>query len=110
MNFDVKGPSNKSTRDGTLIHFLKAPAIMAAGVSKTIFFSFGPNQLGDELKLLLQEKQADNNSHRIDEKIVAIVDKLFEDNCISKKKDKESLNKCNLLHSKKVTLCVYTQI
>ena len=53
MNFDTKAPGNKSTRDRTLIKVLKTPAIMASGVSKTIFLSYDPNELCDRLKLLL---------------------------------------------------------
>ena len=54
MHFDTKALGNKSTRDRTLIKLLKSPAIMASGVSKTIFSSFDPNELCDRLKLLLQ--------------------------------------------------------
>ena len=62
MNFDLKAPGKKSTRDRTLIKFVKSPAITASGVSKTIFLSSDPNELCDRLKLLLQEKQIGNNS------------------------------------------------
>ena len=62
MNFDMKAQGNKSTRDRTLIKLLKSPAIIASGVSKTIFLSSNPDELCNRLKLLLQEKQAGNNS------------------------------------------------
>ena len=97
MNFDLKAPGNKSTRDRTLIKLLKSAAIMASGVSKKIFLSSDPDELCDRLKLLLQEKQAGNNSNIINEEIVAIVDKLLEYKCISKKEHKQILFKCNLL-------------
>ena len=42
MHFDVRGQGRKSTRDGTLINLLKSPAIMASGVSNTIFLSSDP--------------------------------------------------------------------
>ena len=71
--------------------------VSASGVSKTIFLSSDPDQLCDRLKLLLQEKQAGNNSDRITQKIVAIVDNLLEYKCISKKQHKQILIKCNLL-------------
>ena len=45
MHFDTKVLGNKSTRDRTLIKILKTPAIMASGVSKTIFLSSDPNEL-----------------------------------------------------------------
>ena len=37
MHFDLKAVGKKSTRDRTLIKLPKSPAIMASGVSKTIF-------------------------------------------------------------------------
>ena len=97
MHFDLKTPGNKSTRDRKLIKLLESPAIMGSGIT-TIFLSENPNELCDRLKLLLQEKQAGNNSDIINEEIVAIVDKLLEYKCISKKQHKQILIKCNLLH------------
>ena len=97
MNFDLKAVGKKSTRDRTLIKLLKSPAIMASGVS-TIFLSSDPDELCDRIKLLLQEKQAGNNSDIFNQEIVAIVDKLLEYKCISKKQHKQLLTKCNLLH------------
>ena len=99
MIFNTKALGNKSTRDRTLIKLLKSPGLMvsASGVSKTIFLSSGPDELCDRLKLLLQEKQAGNNSDIINNEIVVIVDKLLEYKCISKKQHKQILLKCNLL-------------
>ena len=98
MNFDTKTLGNKSTRDITLIKLLKSPAIIASGIPKSIFLSSDPNELCDRLKLLLQEKHAGkNNSNIINEEIIAIVDKLIEYKCISKKQHKQILIKCNLL-------------
>ena len=37
MNFDLKAVGKKSTQDKTLLELLKSPAIIASGVSKTIF-------------------------------------------------------------------------
>ena len=98
MHFDVRAQGNKSTRDRKLIKLLKSPAIMASGVSKTIFLSFDPDELCDRLKLLLQEKHGGNNSDLINDEIVAIVDKLLEYKCISKKQHKQILIKCNLIN------------
>ena len=99
MHFDTKAQGNKSTRDKTLIKLLKSPGLMvsASGVSKTIFLSSDPDELCDRLKLLLQEKNAGNNSDIINDEIVSIVDKLLEYKCISKKQHKQILIKCNLL-------------
>ena len=96
MNFDQKAVGKKSTRDRTLLKILKSPAIVASGVS-TKFLSSDPNELCDRLRLLLQEKQAGNNSDVINNEIVAIVDKLLEYKCISKKRHKQILIECNLL-------------
>ena len=70
---------------------------MASGVSKSIFLSFDPDELCIRLKLLLQGKQAGNNSHIINQEIVARVDKLLEYKCISQKQGIQILIKCNLL-------------
>ena len=96
MNFDTKALGNKSTRDRTLIKLLNSPAIRASGIT-TIFLSENADELCDRLRLLLQEKQGGNNSVIIDEEIIAIVVKLFEYKCISKKQHKQILIQCNLL-------------
>ena len=98
MHFDTKALGNKSTRDRTLMKLLKSTAIMASGVSKTIFLSSDPNELCDRLKLILQEKHAGSLSDIINDEIVAIIDKLLEYKCISKKQHKQILLKCNLLN------------
>ena len=99
MYFDTKALGNKSTRDRTLIKLPKLPGLMisASGVSKTIFLSSDPDELCYTLKLLLQEKQAGNNSDINNQEIVAIVEKIIEYKCISKKQHKQILVKCNLL-------------
>ena len=97
MYFDERGVGNKSTRDRTLIKLLKSPANMASGISKIIILSSDPDELCNRIKLLLQEKNAGNNSNIINEEIVAIVDKLLEYKCISYKQHRKILIKCNLL-------------
>ena len=97
MHFDPKASGNKSTRDRKLIKLLESPAILASGVSKTIFLSSDPDELCNRLKLLLQEEHAGNNSDIINDEIVPIIDKLLEYKCISKKQHKQILFKCNLL-------------
>ena len=97
MNFNIRQKGKKSDRDKFIVKLLRSPAIMASGVSKTIFLSSDPNELCDRLKLLLQEKHAGNNSDIINEEIFAIIDKLLEYKCISKKQHKQILIKCNLL-------------
>ena len=71
---------------------------MASGFSITIILSSDPNELCDRLKLLLREKNGGNNSNLIDEETVAIIDKILEYKCISKKQHKQISIKCNLLN------------
>ena len=97
MNYDTKSTGRPSTRHTSIIKLLESPAIMASGISKTIILSSDTNELCDRLKLLLQEKHAGNISDIINDEIVAIVDKLLEYKCITKKQHKQILIKCNLL-------------
>ena len=97
MNYDTKSTGRPSTRHTSIIKIFESPAIMASGISKTIILSSDPNEFCDRLKLLLQEKHAGNNSDIINDEIVAIVDKLLEYKCISKKQHKQILITCNLL-------------
>ena len=98
MNYDTKSTGRPSTRHTSFIKIVESPAILASGISKTIILSSDPNELCDRLRLLLQEKHAGNNSDIINDEIVAIVDKLLEYKCISKKQHKQILIKCNLLN------------
>ena len=97
MNYDIKSPGRPSTRHNSMVRLLDQPAIMASGILKKIILSSDPNELCDRLKILLQEKHAGNNSDIINDEIVAIVDKLLEYKCISKKQHNQILIKCNLL-------------
>ena len=100
MNFDLKAQGNKSTRDRTLIKLLKSPGLMvsASGISKPRFSSSDPDELCDRLKILLQEKHGGNNSDMINDEIVAIVNKLLEYKCLSKKQHKQMLIKSVILN------------
>ena len=97
MNYDTKSTGRPSIRHNSIIKILDSPAIMASGISKTIFLSSDADELCERLRLLLQEKHAGNNSDLINDEIVAIVDKLLEYECISEKQHKQILIKCNLL-------------
>ena len=100
MNLSVKQVGVKNPKDETFIKLLNSGAIVASGFS-TIFLSSDPDEICDGLNLLLQEKEEGNDSYVINEEIVAIVIKLLEYKCISKKQQKQLLFKCNLLHTKK---------
>ena len=97
MNYDTKSTGRPSIRHNSNIKILESPAIMASGISRTMFLSSDSNELCDRFKLLLQEKHAGNISNIINEEIVAINDKLLEYKHISKKQHKRILIKCNLL-------------
>ena len=97
MKYRLKNKARPSIRHSSMIRLLNQSPIEASGFSKTIILSSDPNELCDRLKLLLQEKHAGNNSDIINDEIVAIVDKLLEYKCISKKQHKQSLIKCNLI-------------
>ena len=101
MNFDLKAVGKKSTRDKTPIKFLQLPGLMASasGASKTIILSSDLDEISNRLKLLLQENYAGNNSDLTSQENIAIVDKLLEYKCISKKQHKQILIKCNLLNN-----------
>ena len=99
MHLDIKISGNKRTRDRTLIRLLKSYAIMDSGIS-TIILSQIPSEVCDRLMLLLQEKQAGNNSDLKNQATNAIIDIFLECKCISKKQHKQILVKCNLSHAK----------
>ena len=63
--------------------------VSASGVSNIIILSPDLNELCYRIKLLLEEKEAGNNSDIISQEIVAVVDKLLEYKCISKKQHKQ---------------------
>ena len=63
----------------------------ASGISNIIILSSDPNELCDRSKILLQQKQAGNNSELINDEIIAIADKLLEYKWISKKHYKQIL-------------------
>ena len=102
INFDVRAPGNKTTRDRLLTKLLKSPGlkISVSGVSKTKFLSSNPDELCHWLKLFLQKVQAGNNSDKINDQIVVILDEILEYKCISEKQHNQFLYKCNLLHTK----------
>ena len=97
MHFAERRVGNKSTRDRTLIKLLNSPTIKVSGISKTIILSSYSNELCYRLKILLQQKHGGNDFNLIDEEIVAIIDKLLEYKCLSKKQHKQILIKCNLI-------------
>ena len=97
MNYDNKSIGRPSNRHNSVVKILNSPAIMASGVSNILILSSDPDEMCDRLRLLLQQKHAGNNSDLINDEIVAIVDKLLEYKCISKKQHQQNLIKCNLL-------------
>ena len=74
---------------------------MSSGLSNTTFLPGDPNDICERLKILLQERQAGNNSDIINEEIVVTLDTFLEYNFTSKQQHTQILIKCNLLHTKK---------
>ena len=94
----VKNKRRPPIRHKSMIRLLNQPPITASGFTKTtIILSSDPDELCNRLRLLLQEKHAGNNSDIINKESVAIVDKLLDYKCITKKQHKQILNECNLL-------------
>ena len=91
MKLDIKQKGRLSSSDKPMVKLLNCPAILASGFSNEKFLPLDPDELCDRLKILLQEKQAGNDSHLINEEIVAIIDKLLEHKCITKKNYKNKL-------------------
>ena len=96
MNYKLKNKGRPSIRHKSMIRLFNQPPITASGFTKTIILSSDTNELCDGLKLLLHEKHGGNNSNLIDEEFVAIIDKLLEYKCLSKKQHKQILIKCSL--------------
>ena len=92
MYFNIRLKGRKSDRNRSLTKLLKSPAIVASGILTIILIS-DPDELCDRLELLLQEKHAGNNSDLINKEIIALVDKLLEYECITKKQRKQILKK-----------------
>ena len=103
MYFDVTSPCNKPTLDRIPIKILKAPSLMksASGIPVETFLLSDPDELCDRLKLLLEEKQAGNNSFLINEEIVVILDNMLENKCKNRKHPNQNLIECNLMHIKR---------
>ena len=93
----VKNKGRPPVRHKSMIRLLNQPPITSSGFTKTIILSSNPVELCNRLRLLLQEKHAGNNSDIINDEIIAIVDKLLEYECTTKKQHKQILIKCNLL-------------
>ena len=93
MFFVVKAHGNKCSWDGKFVKMLKSPGLMlsASGILNTIFLPFNRSEVCDRLNLLLQGKQAGNNSNVINDEITAVVDKILEYICVSKKQHKQNL-------------------
>ena len=64
---------------------------------RSIFVSKNTDKLCENLKLLLQEKRAGNNSNLYNEEIVPIIDKLLDYKCITPTQQKKIILKISLL-------------
>ena len=88
MYFDEKTSGNKNARNKSLIRLLQSPAIMvsASGVSSSKrFLSSNPKEICGSMRKLLQEKRAGKKSDIINEKTIAMGDRILDHKCISSK-------------------------
>ena len=72
MRFDIKQKGRPSNRDKSIIKLLDSPAMMASGISYIKVLQSDPDELCHRFELVLEEKQAGNNSIIVDEEVVVI--------------------------------------
>ena len=89
MNYNTKSIGRPSIRHNSITKILESPAVIASGISKTIFLSSDLYELCNRLKLILQEKHAGNNSDIINNEIIALIDNILEFKCITTKQHKQ---------------------
>ena len=70
--------SSAETTHTPTTEFHKSPTMEIHQSPIYVFLPNDPGELCDRLKLLYQEKIGGNNNPRINQEIIAIVDKLFE--------------------------------
>ena len=90
---DVKYDINYGDKKSDRYHFIKdikqqpidtyqQPYQVGSGL-KFIFLPSDPNELVDQLKLIYLEKVGGNDNPQLNEQVIAIADKLLEDQCIT---------------------------
>ena len=57
--------------------------MLASSLQEIIFLSENPNKLCDRLRLLIQKKQAGNDTNKFDSEIIVIVDETIHYKCIT---------------------------
>ena len=88
MKFNIEQKVQKSPRNESVMRLLESPAIISSGL-QTKCLPENPEELFERLKLLLQAKKAGNNSDKIKEETVMILDKLMKYKWISKKQHEQ---------------------
>ena len=81
MIYDLNNGDKKASRYN-MIKYLIQPQL-GRGLSKFIFLPSDPDELVDQLKLIVLEKVGGNDNPMLCEQIVAITDKLLEYECIT---------------------------
>ena len=100
IRFDVHA-RGKNLRDKNLIksNFQKS-ASLASWLKRSerpVFIPEKSNEIYDRLCLIMEEKQAEKDTTRFDDDIVAIIDELLEYKCINPIQHKKNIKKLNLL-------------
>ena len=81
MKYDLNYGDKKASRS-KIIKYLLQPQL-GSGLNQYIFLPSDPDELVDQLKLIVLEKVGGNDNPMLSEQITAIVDKLLEYECIT---------------------------
>ena len=80
MKYDLNYGDKKSSRYN-IIKYLFQPQL-GSGI-KFVFLPYDPDELVDQLKLIVLEKVGGNDNPMLSEQIIAIADQLLENECIT---------------------------
>ena len=97
MHFDLHA-NGKTSRDKNLAkNYYNKRALLASSDQEVIFLSDNPNEICDRLHLIIQEKQARNDTTRFDNELVAKIDKILEYKSITSTQHKKFIENFNLV-------------
>ena len=96
IHFDLHA-LRKSLRDGNLTkNYFNKKTVVASGIKRsetTNFLTQDPHEFCDRLRLIIQEKQAGNDTTRFDNETVAFLDKFLEYNYFNPVQHKKNYSK-----------------
>ena len=83
LDYDTNNGDKKSDRRKLILPLRSIREVKGRWLG-IVFLSSDPKELVDRLNLLHPEKRAGNDSKIINEEIIAIVEKLYEYDCLTK--------------------------